>query len=94
MLNLDKYSGELKKIISDLKADEYRINIVPNEILNNNKPVDVIDIFIEHIPTKKTDHYLFRQSPIYLKEFLNDCLRAFEKRIYDEIKNSVPTNSL
>ena len=94
MLNLDKYKDEIKKIISDLKADDYTILLVPDEIINNDKVVEVINVHILHPATKKENHYLFRESPLKLKSFLDQCVRDFESKIFEELKNAKPINSL
>jgi len=94
MLNLDKYKDEIQSIIADLKADEYTIHLVPDQIMNNDKMVDVINVYIVHGATKKEGHYLFRQESTKLKKFLNDCVRDFERSIYEELKNAKPEKSL
>ena len=95
MLNLDKYKNEIKDIISELKVDDYLIEFVPGEVMNNDKMVDVIYVLIEHKGSKKRSDYLYRTGN-NLKQFLKDAVNDFEKKIVKDVlenKNSL-LNSL
>lgn len=94
MMNLDKYKDELKGIISSLNADDFKIELVPGQILNNDKPVDVIQVLIEHPATKKKGDYMYRHGYHSLKPFLQSCVEDFQKKIVKDVLNNNQSNSL
>jgi hypothetical protein len=94
MLNLDKYQDEIKAIIKDLKADEYTIHLIPDQIVNDGKWMDIIDVVILHKVTGKQDSYMFRGQPKELKQFLHLAVKNFEKQIVKDILDNKPSNSL
>ncbi len=94
MLNLDKYQTEIKDILKSINVNDYKIDLVPGQILNNDKPVDVIQVLIEHTASKKTADYMYRHGHHSLKPFLQSCVADFEKRIVSDVLNKKQSNSL
>lgn len=94
MINLDKYKEEIQGIMASLKVDDYHIELVPGEVMNNEKMVDTIYVLIEHKATKKRGDYMYRHGHHDLKQFLKSAVQDFETKIVKEVLNPKQTNSL